>query len=121
MLNKLTDHQKKILDLADFIEHKVKIFDMGSFDTCIAKQCLIFSGERIDEYYATTIEAFATDWLGLNHSQAHTLFYTCSWANKGIDKRQAATVLRHYALTGEVDHGVLGGWPSVEMPVMLPV
>jgi hypothetical protein len=99
MLQQPDKYTKRILDLADFIETlPPERFSMGSWGNtgeprCICGWLLHREGFfRLDDWHE------AGDRLGLDELQASKLFTSANQWNG----REAARVLRHLAITGEL-------------------
>lgn len=104
MLQKVDIHTKRLLALADNIEHSYNKFDMTNWCDCIAGYAVrLFLDTR---YVADTGEAARVE-LGLNVEQARDLFQPTHKVN-GIPevvpytREEAAKAVRHLALAGEV-------------------
>jgi len=78
-------------------------FNMMHWDTCIAGHACRMMGvrPRHSSNYATT----ASKWLGLDWNDSQRLFTPVSERAKHASAKQAASVLRHFAETGEIDWG----------------
>ena len=103
MLKKPEVHVEKILELANFIEAlPPEQFDMGDFECCIAGWALHLDGQDVLAPLLTgSPSTRARDLLGIDGDRASNLFFF------GIHyhptTKEAARVLRHLAITGEVD------------------
>ena len=107
MLKKPEVHVEKILELANFIEAlPPEQFDMAHFECgtarCIAGWALHLDGQDVLAPLSTgSSSTRARDLLGIDGDRASDLFFS------GIDyhptTKEAARVLRHLAITGEVD------------------
>lgn len=101
MLQQPDVHQQRILELADFIE-KSDFFDMGSWNCCIYGHIMkLAKSGRKDmasfwEFSDSPIER-AMNWLGRPINDWHRMM-----GNDGQSKEQAASMLRHLAVTGEI-------------------
>ena len=102
---------KALLELADHLENLDERFDMRKWSCCIAGHCCKMYGVKGQERYYPDV---AQQILGLNDDEAAHLFRPKdnkdkSWLKsqigiREVDNKQAARVVRHLAITGEVDY-----------------
>lgn len=100
MLQKTDKHTQEILDLANFIEGlDPDRFSLGSWGMWQEPRCicgwLMHNRARADKDNWRD----AAEILGIDESTAHGLFCNAST----VDNKQAAKILRHLAVTGEVN------------------
>jgi hypothetical protein len=99
MLQKPDVHTAEILELADFIDGlEPEQFDMGTFGTLEEPRCICGWYQHIHGHINKSDWTAVAGKLGLNDHMAHRLFHYGS----GMDNKQAARVLRHLAVTGEL-------------------
>lgn len=100
MLQKIDEHTKRLLDLADFIE-KDKTYHQGNWHTCICGMARKMLGVSFEEYGSSAIShsEWGRDALQISDNEARELF-----SNFGNPSQEdAARVVRNFALTGHVD------------------
>jgi hypothetical protein len=90
---------KKLLELADFIENlEEDRFSMRSWGQTGEPRCICGWFLYREGYFNCADWLEAADRLGLDGKTASHLFHIQEW-----DTRQAAKVLRHLAVTGELE------------------
>lgn len=121
--------KKRLLKLADIIENNKPVvwkdrpvkFSMGDWATpkdcgtaaCIAGHAAILSGSEFNAHTwqwtqrSNSTLNVAKDWLGMDMQHALELFLPTEYSNyrgllENVTRRRAATVLRHFAETGEI-------------------
>lgn len=103
MLQKLDEHSKRLLDLADHIE-KSETFNMREWCNCIAGHAVRLFGEPSESDYDCSERARQLLWL--DDIEAHDLFCPSDGNNppevRLYSREQAASALRHLAITGEI-------------------
>lgn len=100
MLQKIDEHTKRLLDLADFIEKDVS-YHQGNWNTCICGMARKMLGVGIEDYGTSPAchSAWAREALQISDNEARELF--SNFANPS--REDAARVVRNFALTGHVD------------------
>ena len=109
MLQKPDPKTEMLLRLADYVEAS-KHFDMRRWCDCIAGHTVELFGQYHDGYWYAWSDRSntAADILDLKGKDAVKLFQTFKTDDVAActDRKQAASVIRHYAQTGKVDWNI---------------
>jgi hypothetical protein len=100
MLQKPDVHTAELLELANFIDDlEPERFDMGTFGTYEEPRCICGWYQHNHGHVNKSDWSAAGKALGLTDHVAHRLFH---YGTGSMDNKQAAKVLRHLAVTGEL-------------------
>ncbi len=100
MLQKPDVHTAEILELANFIDNlEPERFDMGTWGTVEEPRCICGWYQQLHGHVNKSDWMGAGKALGLSEHTAHKLFH---YGTGSMNNKEAARVLRHLAVTGEL-------------------